>query len=63
MDDNPSNRPGWIAYTLALAIVMGVGMVAMAEFGVPGGSDGGSSPNQQEASGAPAPGPATTGSR
>jgi hypothetical protein len=59
-NDNASNRPGWIAYSLALAVLMGAGMIALATFGVPG-SDGGSSPSQQEASGAP--GPTTTGSR
>lgn len=59
-DQNPSNNAGWIAYSLALAILMGAGVIGLATFGVPG-SDGGSSPNQQEASGAPSP--STVGSR
>lgn len=59
MTPNPSNRAGWIAFSLALAIAMAVGIGVIAIFGVPG-EPGGSSPSQQQASGAPAE---TTGSR
>jgi hypothetical protein len=60
MTPNRSNRAGWIAFSLALAIAMATGIGAIAILGVPG-EPGGSSPSQQQASGAPAP--ETTGSR
>jgi hypothetical protein len=60
MNPDRSNRSGWIAFSLALVIAMAVGIGAIAILGVPG-TPGGSSPSQQQSSGAPAP--ETTGSR
>jgi hypothetical protein len=60
MTPNRSNSSGWIAFSVALALAMAIGIAAIAILGVPGTQQG-SSPSQQQSSGTP--GPETTGSR
>lgn len=54
MRDERANASGWVAFALACILVLIVAVGAFMMFGVPG-STGGTSPSQQQTSGAPQP--------
>jgi hypothetical protein len=50
----PAYAPVWIALSIGCAVFLAASIAFMATYGIPGTS-GGTSPNQQQSSGAPQP--------